>query len=1241
MIHHPSQPRRLVAALAILLACPVLSSAQVAPAPSASASASASSDVVRLNPFEVSDQTDDSFTTSSVGTGGRLVLDLKDVPAQYSVINRAFLDALGIIDITEAASWAPGQSFDSSNNLGNFDGQNVRFQQRGQTQINSANTASISGSSTGVQRNFYQNIASGNQDSYAVETFDFGQGPNGILYGGAQSTGQFQATANAAGLAGVQSTQTKKARLDASRTTITAEIGAFKYRRFTLDHNRPITDRIGVRINMVDLDTHGFINHNETQKRGINITSTFRLSNATDLSVEVSYDKTMTHSPTQPNENFSGWDGTTVARGLIDSTMMPNTVNNSLASLSKSYGSILGTTTQVSWGGEPNGVTRYMGNGANNYFWENGSNIIFNMRGMLVARRADSTSRTPLWTKSAPNGTFFVRGTRPNTVSNGVNVQTDVGFGVSNRSWLNQEGLPLDMFDRALRNSKVKLFGPRENLSWEGPGNDTRSRDLQFSLSHRIGNNWAVGLGGDWNRAQMDGRTGDRNTGTINLDLNQLLPDGTPNPHFLEMFSTGNQDGIADQFSITVDQALRANVQNTLRAGRWGNYVFNLNGNINTRTTDYYYMMLALTSAPNDPVLATAMKDPRNWPVNGKVNMIMYQSGNGSFGEPRTPREYDLIDSLWTGTGTEGDANAFTPTVTRTKATTQWVNHPRSTLLAPSTYQIFHTANLAFQTTAKWWDDKLVFLGGYRRDYNSTTLRQGAALAFLPSIDPISRPAGFTVPTGRWDGQTRYYKPLFNGTVQEFTNLTYKTRDANGNQVGTARVATTRPMTTLPGGADGGNLNGLYQVMDPRYANDRFKDDYSRPTMAQYGSTKTYGLTFNVLPWFAPYINKSDQILPTPFASGTDTNTNVDLFGKQQTDLLAKGTDFGFKFSFLNGKLSGRYNYFNTTRYNNPSGNNVITNINNLINANRWDDVDINQGATSAINQLGIVPLNANGDYSTRGNFGYEFELSAQVKGVRLTLNGGASNNSTDNATFFPLTKQYMANPDRIAEFKALLEDAGASLDTTQKPVSNGHGVALAPGLAVLTPLPGRLNGLDSTSAVNAYNNIWIQFDQFGTNATRTRNTPTANFFADYVVPTTFLKGMQIGAGVQWQGARSLGNLANNTVLATDPTLGVVAVDDPTVNNTDLFWKNGIMKTQANLRYTFRLKQGRTLGLALRINNIGVPTLQFGSATRQPQGDLTKPNRVLMGAGNPSSVNEPINARLTATYSFGGGTGSR
>ena len=228
-----------------LLALPTVVHAQTAAAPSTAAASA--SETIRLTPFEVSEAVDDSFNTSTVGTGGRLVLDLKDVPAQYSVINRAFIDALGITDLNEAAGWAPGQSFNEGNTLGDTDGQYGRFQQRGFTQLTTPNSTNSSGSSTGAQRNFFQNSAAGNQDAYAVESFDFGQGPNGILFGGAQSTGQYQASATAAGLAGVQSTQTKKARLDRSQTTISMELGAFDYRRFTIDYNRPITERIGIR----------------------------------------------------------------------------------------------------------------------------------------------------------------------------------------------------------------------------------------------------------------------------------------------------------------------------------------------------------------------------------------------------------------------------------------------------------------------------------------------------------------------------------------------------------------------------------------------------------------------------------------------------------------------------------------------------------------------------------------------------------------------------------------------------------------------------------------------------------------------------------------------------------------------------------------------------------------------------------------------------------------------------------
>ena len=96
-------------------------SAAAPAAPAASAASPAmQGETVRLSPFQVTEKTDDSFNTTTVGTGGRLALDLKDAPASYSIINREFIDAISITDMNEAATWASGQS--------------GQFQQRGVTQ---------------------------------------------------------------------------------------------------------------------------------------------------------------------------------------------------------------------------------------------------------------------------------------------------------------------------------------------------------------------------------------------------------------------------------------------------------------------------------------------------------------------------------------------------------------------------------------------------------------------------------------------------------------------------------------------------------------------------------------------------------------------------------------------------------------------------------------------------------------------------------------------------------------------------------------------------------------------------------------------------------------------------------------------------------------------------------------------------------------------------------------------------
>src|SRR5439155_11571840 len=72
----------------------------------ASAARPAPRDVVELSPFTVNTDRDNGFMAANAGTATRLSLDMKDVPAPYSVMTRDFIDALGLTNVQQATMWA-------------------------------------------------------------------------------------------------------------------------------------------------------------------------------------------------------------------------------------------------------------------------------------------------------------------------------------------------------------------------------------------------------------------------------------------------------------------------------------------------------------------------------------------------------------------------------------------------------------------------------------------------------------------------------------------------------------------------------------------------------------------------------------------------------------------------------------------------------------------------------------------------------------------------------------------------------------------------------------------------------------------------------------------------------------------------------------------------------------------------------------------------------------------------------
>jgi outer membrane receptor protein involved in Fe transport len=207
--------------LAVALAAPAIG--QVAPAPAVAPSSGKSSpDTIVLSPFEVSTERDTGFVAASALSGGRLASDLRDTPVSYSVITRDFIDALNLTDLQAAADWTTGATYNYDIETPMAFGQPVNYSTRG--------------SSPGQQqRNFFPQR--NNLDSYNLERYDFGRGPNAILFGNGS-------------LGGVSSSTTKRAQTNRAFRTVELSVGSWRNYRGTIDVNAPLSDKAAVRAAM-------------------------------------------------------------------------------------------------------------------------------------------------------------------------------------------------------------------------------------------------------------------------------------------------------------------------------------------------------------------------------------------------------------------------------------------------------------------------------------------------------------------------------------------------------------------------------------------------------------------------------------------------------------------------------------------------------------------------------------------------------------------------------------------------------------------------------------------------------------------------------------------------------------------------------------------------------------------------------------------------------------------------------
>ncbi|MBI5766531.1 MAG: hypothetical protein HZA93_01965 [Verrucomicrobia bacterium] len=1114
--------------------------APIAPAPAGavvSTSASATpKDVVELSPFTVNAEKDNGFAATNAGTATKLGLDMKDMAAPYSVMTGEFLAALGITDIQEAALW-------STNGAPVIDGQGAdqfalpaMYNIRGQV-INA-----------GQQRNFFTTASPA--DTYNTERVDFGRGPNAVLFNtGANSV-----------LGGGISSQTKRARLDRDADTVGVTVGSWDNYRFTLDVNRRLTDKLAVRGNLLWQDKQGYMDHEFEKRKGVTLDATYRLTPKTEVRAQFLNDKVSRTRPTFPSfDRLSGWDGTTVFDAPITNAQL----------------------TALGVNGERQGIERL----GNDFVFIPGETTIMNWTNMARTRRGDSTANVPLYV----GGNVYTRGgntellsfgnwatqqrpATPSVTQNGDQVPFGWNF-----------ALPDNRFDRAIAASKFRVPGKTFTNMPEDPTYVSWDKSVSLGFTHQFSDRLYFELNSTYDRYH------ERLLNNINgfrdsfIDINKNLPNGQPNPHYLDVYGQG-QERIRERW---IDNGgVRASLNHLLDLGKWGSYTFNLTGAFTRLERDNRQSVASIAIAA----------DPREWQGQA-VNIREYWSDTArTFATNRLPTS--LFNRVADSTG-----NAFT-TSTST-ITPRWVLNGWGDETETQRQGIFAMAG-------RYFGGKLVFSGGARLDNWKREVRsQPTSMGFLPVA-------------ANWDGYTlddRYWRP---NAPADWAKLTYTPKDAAGNPTSTVPLlAVDRP--TVAG------TNGV-NTQNPLYANDRFRNDYNAPVRKATGVNTTASLVYHLTSWMSLGGSYGDSYAPR-------TGGAYELDGTDAKPETGKSYDGVVRFTLFQQRALGGIDISARTYFNrrqnalgDPPGK---SNFNALLGRN-----DARDATPNGRNQLGFQDLIGQ-DYTAQKNKGIEIEVSGRLtRGWRMT--GSLGTGRIDDYDRWKKTQSYFSG--RVADMRAVLEAAGGRLDTSLKPAgsTSAPGLALV-NPAITAAIPSeQQNAVNDYNAfwVN-YDTIPTLADTIGI------KRMTIKLFTDYSVQQGRFKGLRFGLGANYvdhvvAGYRSGDTIANPNY---NPALPVTAtnrpwVDDPKVDANTPVWIKQPFELTGTIGYSLRLKsgprfvQGRELQFHLVIRNLAnwqkIFNQDEGVSLRPPDGNLALPYRTAV----PSRIGQfqrPINFEFTTT----------
>jgi hypothetical protein len=485
---------------------------------------------------------------------------------------------------------------------------------------------------------------------------------------------------------------------------------------------------------------------------------------------------------------------------------------------------------------------------------------------------------------------------------------------------------------------------------------------------------------------------------------------------------------------------------------------------------------------------------------------------------------------------------------------------------------ISETKYALLAANAKLLKDRLVVLGALRQDRYDFRVHR--------TLDRGDYPRN-------WDGVTRYHRPV---APSDYATLTYQPRNSDGTPNGPMREAANRPRV------------GSANDRDPLYLNDRFKDDYDVPPVSGDRLSRSVGTVAHVAPWFNPFFNFSETFNPP---DGTVRITN-----QSRGPTESWGRDYGIRMELFDQRLNVNLLKYVASEDNAIEGT-AIPNFNALFDANVVGDL-----SATGRNIRGVAALpSVYRDSRSRLSEGYEFEVVWNpIRGIRFTANHARPKVGFGNR--FPEVLKFIeANTET---FKQIARDAGVIID--------GGNVAF-----VDQSIPINTRSPDAITAASTYNAIFDFQKTYSGNAPSIGDSPqSVNVYGDYTFQQGRLRGLRLGAGVQWRGRISRGNRGADTIV--NPANPNTAIDDPSVGVNDLVYAPAYHLVTATMGYTWRLKDRRELQANLVVNNVlnNREVMYLGTNLMPRGGDYNSPARQTV-LGGTFAFKQPISYNLRLT----------